>query len=90
MIVLDLGYNLIVCGIVGINKIIYIHKFPPALNTTIKPQIVESKTGYEHKFNTNLRKETVTNVYVLYIKTDTENEPEEIDYEDKIEVGKKY
>jgi hypothetical protein len=63
LIVLDLGYNLIVCGIVGINKNIYIHKFPPALNTTVKPQIMEQKTGYEHKFNTNLRKETVLNFW---------------------------
>jgi hypothetical protein len=64
LVVLDMGYNLIVCGIVGINKIIYIHKFPPALNTTIKPQIVEQKTDYyEHKFNRNLRRETVLNFW---------------------------
>ena len=63
LVVLDLGYNLIVCGIMGINKIIYIHKFPPALNTTVKPQIVEQKNHYEHKFNTNLRRETVLNFW---------------------------
>lgn len=63
LIVLDLGYNLIVCGIVGINKIIYLHKFPPALNTTVKPKIVKQEINYEHKFNTNIKRETVLNFW---------------------------
>lgn len=37
--VIDLGYNLIVGCIVGTNKTIYIHKYPPAMNTTKKPDI---------------------------------------------------
>lgn len=63
LVVVDLGYNLIVCGVVGINKIIYIHKFPPVLNTTLKPQYCEIKSHYEHKYNKNLRRETVLNFW---------------------------
>ncbi len=63
LVVLDIGYNLLVCGIVGIDKVIYVHKFPPALNTTEKPKIPLSQAKFEHQINRELRKETVINFW---------------------------
>ncbi len=63
LIVLDIGYNILECGIVGTDKVIYVHKFPPALNTTTKPKITETQTNYEHQINRELRKETVINFW---------------------------
>ena len=66
VVVLDIGYNLIECGIVGIDKKIYVHKFPPALNTTSKPMLASRKENgfhFEHQFNNDLRRDTLLNFW---------------------------
>jgi len=63
LIVLDIGYNILVCGIIGTEKKIYIHKFPPALNTTEKPIITNTKSDYTFEINSELRKESAINFW---------------------------
>lgn len=55
--VINLGYNLVAVKINGTKKVLYIHKFPPANNTTSSPDLrVESKPE-EMVSQTNLTKE---------------------------------
>ena len=67
LIVLDIGYGVLKCGIVGLNKIVWIHKFPPAFNTTSKPVISDAdrvlESDFEYEYNKELRKETVVNFW---------------------------
>lgn len=72
--VIDLGYNLIVGCIVGTNKSIYIHKYPPAMNTTKKPDITNifdhvdqavhvNQAIHVKHLNPMLKKETLINFW---------------------------
>lgn len=55
LIVIDIGYNILVCGIIGMNKIVYIHKFPPASNTTNYPNLSQTNPHdqYKHEIESN-------------------------------------
>jgi ADP-ribose pyrophosphatase YjhB (NUDIX family) len=61
--ILKLGYNLIVGKVKNLEKVLYIHKFPPVLNTTSKPNLEVNSSVDELQSDVHLNKETLINFW---------------------------